>query len=104
MFAAALILFSLSGFLENTLQRILWPFLLRRFRQLPFLQIMQDFNFSFKIIIIVKLLAKSKLKSLPYNHTDHPPTHLPITLNQVYTSPTSTYEVSLESYTQGLFI
>ena len=22
---------------------------------------------------IVKLLAKSKLKSLPYNHTDHPP-------------------------------
>ena len=23
---------------------------------------------------IVKLLAKSKLKSLPYNHTAHPPT------------------------------
>ena len=50
MFAAALILFSLSGFLENTLQRILWPFLLRRFRQLPSLQIMQDFNVSFKIM------------------------------------------------------
>ena len=33
---------------------------------------------------IVKLLAKSKLKSLPYNHTDHPPTHhLPATFNQV---------------------
>ena len=27
-----------------------------------------------QIIIFVKLLAKSKLKSLPYNHTDHPPT------------------------------
>ena len=26
---------------------------------------------------IVKLLAKSKLKSLPYNHTDHPPPHPP---------------------------
>ena len=50
------------------------------------------------------ILAKSKLKSLPYNRTAHPPTHPPLTLNQVYTSPTSTYEVSLESYTQGLFI
>ena len=30
---------------------------------------------------IVKLLAKSKLKSLPYNHTDHLPTHPPLTLN-----------------------
>ena len=30
--------------------------------------------------IIVKLLAKSKLKSLPYNHTDHPP---PRTFNEV---------------------
>ena len=27
--------------------------------------------------LIVKLLAKSKLKSLPYNHTDHLPTHPP---------------------------
>ena len=26
-------------------------------------------------LVIVKLLAKSKLKSLHYNHTDHPPTH-----------------------------
>ena len=26
---------------------------------------------------IVKLLAKAKLKSWPYNHTDHPPTHQP---------------------------
>ena len=26
-------------------------------------------------VSVVKLLAKSKLKSLPYNHTDHPPTH-----------------------------
>ena len=25
------------------------------------------------VLVIVKLLAKSKLKSLPYNHTDHPP-------------------------------
>ena len=41
---------------------------------------------------IVKLLAKSKLKSLPYNHTDHPPPpHLPITLNQVYTSLYKSY-------------
>ena len=65
-------------------------------------------------IIVVKLLAKSKLilaesklKSLPYNHTDHLPTthpQLSIKSKQVYTSPTSTYEVSLESYTQGLFI
>ena len=59
MFAAALILFSLSGFLENTLQHILWPFLLRRFRQLPSLQIMQDFNFPSKLCKI--LIFPSKL-------------------------------------------
>ena len=27
--------------------------------------------------LVVKLLAKSKLNSLPYNHTDHPPTTHP---------------------------
>ena len=35
-----------------------------------------QFNSHFQVII-VKLLAKSKLKSLPYNHTDHLPTHPP---------------------------
>ena len=34
-------------------------------------------NSSNIFFIIVKLLAKSKLKSLPYNHTDHLPTHPP---------------------------
>ena len=32
------------------------------------------FSDFYRVNIIVKLLAKSKLKSLPYNHTDHPPT------------------------------
>ena len=29
--------------------------------------------FFFDFFMIVKLLAKAKLKSLPYNHTAHPP-------------------------------
>ena len=37
------------------------------------------------------ILAKSKLKSLPYNHTAHPATQPPTTLNQVYTSLYKSY-------------
>ena len=55
------------------------------------------------VVNIVKLLAKSKLKSLPYNHTDHPPhPQLSIKSKQVYTSPTSTYDTFLESLGQDL--
>ena len=41
------------------------------------------------IVKVVKLLAKSKLKSLPYNHTDHPP-------------PTRNFESSLNKSIQVL--
>ena len=52
---------------------------------------------------IVKLLAKAKLKSLPYNHTDHHHhPELSIKSKQVYTSPTSTYDTFLESLGQDL--
>ena len=44
---------------------------------------------------IVKLLAKSKLKSLPYNHTDHLPTHPP-------PPPTRNFQSSLNKSIQVL--
>ena len=65
---------------------------------------MMKFETITHILIFVKLLAKAKLMSLPYNHTDHPPTHqeLSIKSKQVYTSPTSTYDTFLESLGQDL--
>ena len=48
-------------------------------------------NLVTSLHLIVKLLAKSKLKSLPYNHTDHPAITSPATLNQVYTSLYKSY-------------
>ena len=59
------------------------------------------------ILHIAKLLDKAKLKSLPYSHTDHPVTpnfksSLKKSIQVLHQH--MRYEVSLELYTQGLFI
>ena len=60
----------------------------------------RDFHLGYNIKYNCQaLIAKAKLKSLPYNHTDHPPTHqeLSIKSKQVYTSPILKCDTSLES-------
>ena len=55
------------------------------------------FTDAFSLLFYLLPMGRLQKKSDNY----HP--QLSIKSKQVYTSPTSTYEVSLESYTQGLF-
>ena len=56
------------------------PFCSKTFQKIHFTPCSQE-NILFKVRKYCQAFSLIKLKSLPYTHTDHPPTYPPITLN-----------------------